>query len=1414
MKSNALRHIGIELYGEKSHKTSGGNMNKILDKKKELLAIIFVVALLGFTALFRSTSYAAVGDVVTSTEQREINGVTYPATGSKVTGTSAIRNATAILYNDGTIIIKGTGQILDYDTAAENPIGKFPNIANAKTVILGGAVTYTGSNILYHAPNIVNAYIEDSVTSVGTLLSIEKIENLRLGSGLTIIGGSAFAKSPLTGGLVIPDTVKEIRQNSFSGYTGTTLHLPNGLEVLDGFANTKITSVNIPNSVKEIGQYAFLNTDIESITIPNGVEIVGGFTGTKLKTINLPDSVTTLTYGAFDGTQLESLTGGLNVTYIGGNSFRGTKVHTIPFKEINYIGARAFDGIGGKLDINLDHLNRVGTNIADGIEFTKDLNLSGTIKIDNSSDTPFFGTTIKNVILKDVTVGSQAGGRYLFTNSKINTVTLLGNNYLQLGSAVINKLDLGECQLGDDYVKLAGADVKNLVWGNQTRLGNDALKDCKFDELTIPKSITSLGSYVFRTANIGKLKIDVTDMTLDKDAFYGLGVGDFQLTTTQLPDQMLRGNTIVNLIISDSLESIGKNVFSNSKITGEGLDLSNTKLSRIADSAFVDLTTNNIILPDTVKSIGSSAFAGVKIKNLNLTDNLTSLGNSAFQAANIEGNIYIGKGITAIDTYTFRYATIGSITMADTVTRLGDSAFASTTFKDSSSFNIGDTVTTIGNYAFQNTNLTEIIIPESVTKIGSQTFIGSKIESAIIPSSVTTLATDAFKGCTSLKTLITRQGVKFNTSVIAGCTSLTKLVILSDIEASASKSNIPSTTMIYCESGSTVETWCNNNTVAYKILTEDGLNELEFGRMPSLVQDSKMVDFDSMSDIVFNVDLGKKPAGASGIKKVMVDNKDLTKDVDYKFNGTKKIIITKKILKTLYNGTHSVSILFDNGTFKSGASIYVMSSTVPVIDPTKPPVALDTVKYEFYKDYPDYLIIPVSLNGATSVTKLKIGSEVVDPDEYYLDDGAIVISYDYLSTLDAGKYRILPTFDDPAITTLNNIQLWVYENAADRAAPYLLQTRIIFRGQSFGLRFDAGVGDLEASNVLALVIDNQMLLPDGRLLPLSSSNVSKVKKIVIDDIVASPSEATRKSEDIYTITPKEINTASPSEATNQTMSLMSSSMHVMSYQLDQVFYVVDNEIHVSGKAISSMKLAEGDHLMGAIFDNTENTSDVRKVILSIMSDKDNGTNTPGNNGTPGNNNGSNNGGNSSSGGNSGSGSHGSNSGGGGSGSGDSSDGPGAKGEDSKVKPVVRDDGGSYNVNPNDLKDVTYTDKDGNLTPNKWIGDSQNWRHTNKDSKLDYGWFLDIDGNWYLLTKETGKDFGTARYGWFHESQDGKWYYLSTKDNKMAKGKVKIDGKDYNFNATNQEPTYYGDNINGWIYDRTKGLPVGCWIEDI
>lgn len=635
---------------------------------------------------------------------------------------------------------------------------------------------------------------------------------------------------------------------------------------------------------------------------------------------------------------------------------------------------------------------------------------------------------------------------------------------------------------------------------------------------------------------------------------------------------------------------------------------------------------------------------------------------------------------------------------------------------------------------------------------------------------------------------------------------------------------------------------------SWSLITEEEIESITKGKSPSLQQEDKLFDFDSSLDIKFNVDLGKKPAGATGITSVLVDNAKLSKN-SYEFNGTNTITIKNSFLKTLCNGNHYVSVLFNNGTFKSGATIYVMGSNVPVVDPNKPPEALDTVKYEFYKDYPDYVIIPVSLNGATQVTKLKVGTEIVDEAYYELDEGAIIIAYDYLRTLDAGKYRVLPTFNDPAITTLNNIQLYVYENAADRAAPYLLQTRILFKGQNFKLKFDSGLGSLEAMNVLALVIDDQMLLQNGTILPFSKTNITKVKKTLIADTPkASPSETIRYTEVVEKdeiATPSEASKASPSEVTMSIMGylvdIFQSPVPMSNDLSSEAFYVVNNEVYVNGSIIAAMELEEGDHLIGAIFDNTEKTTDIKKVILSIPpgggNDNDNGNNDNGNNGNGNNGNGSNgnneNGNNGNAGdpgdsggsdkdNNSGSG-NGGNSGNGGSGSGggknpggnDSSGGSGTTGENSKDKPKVPDDGGTWFVNPNDPTDVTYKDKDGNPAPNKWIGDGEYWRHTNSESKIDHGWFKDTDGTWYLLNKEPGENFGSAKSSWHYENQDGMWYYLSTKNAAMLKGWNQIDGKWYYFTEVNAGQTYYGNNVTGWFFDPTKFIkPLGSmWADE-
>ena len=271
--------------------------------------------------------------------------------------------------------------------------------------------------------------------------------------------------------------------------------------------------------------------------------------------------------------------------------------------------------------------------------------------------------------------------------------------------------------------------------------------------------------------------------------------------------------------------------------------------------------------------------------------------------------------------------------------------------------------------------------------------------------------------------------------------------------------------------------------------------------------------------------------------------------------------------------------------------------------------------------------IPVNMRGATKLTQVRIGSSVVPADDYSVENGLITISSDYLYTLDADKYGISLTFNDCAKTTLS-VKLYVYEKVSDREAPYLIQDTIKFDGSDVELKFDPGKSDLETTNVLSLVVDDTIILPEGSTLPLSRTNVRDIvaayeasleldepfiEEIPEDVTVATPSEPLRPatpSEPDHITTPSEpVRVATPSEPVaskprklsrkEKRIRQLSTLLAAIDNGSDTVFWVNDNTITLSGEYISSMDLLDGNHLIGAIFDNTEKTTDLKKVVLIV-----------------------------------------------------------------------------------------------------------------------------------------------------------------------------------------------------------------------
>ena len=316
--------------------------------------------------------------------------------------------------------------------------------------------------------------------------------------------------------------------------------------------------------------------------------------------------------------------------------------------------------------------------------------------------------------------------------------------------------------------------------------------------VTIPNSVTSIGSYAFQ--------------------------GCFSLTSIIIPNSVtsigyaaFKGcSSLTSITIPNSVTSIGDHAFYDcSSLTSVTIGNSVTSIGSSAFEGCSSLTS--ITIPNSVTSIGSNAFEGCSsLTSVTLGDGVTSIGSYAFYGCSslskpiynahcfafmptsFEGAYIIPDGIKQIASNAFKDCSLlSSITIPNSVTSIGHQAFdqCKSLTKTNYTGDIADwcnikfggatsnpmcyshnlyindqeikdlvipnTVDSIHNYAFYNCrSLTSITIPNSVTSIGSHAFDRcSSLTSITIPNSVTSIGSYAFYSCSSLTSVTLGDGV-------------------------------------------------------------------------------------------------------------------------------------------------------------------------------------------------------------------------------------------------------------------------------------------------------------------------------------------------------------------------------------------------------------------------------------------------------------------------------------------------------------------------------------------------------------------------------------------------------------------------------------------------------------------------------
>ena len=127
------------------------------------------------------------------------------------------------------------------------------------------------------------------------------LEKVELPKGLTEIPGLAFRDCSSLKKIDIPAGVKKINSWAFNSTALESIELPRGLEEIgnSAFSECKLTAIELPQSLKKIESSAFSGNNIERVAFPSGIEIVGGFDNNPLKSVEIPDGVSEIGSSAF-----------------------------------------------------------------------------------------------------------------------------------------------------------------------------------------------------------------------------------------------------------------------------------------------------------------------------------------------------------------------------------------------------------------------------------------------------------------------------------------------------------------------------------------------------------------------------------------------------------------------------------------------------------------------------------------------------------------------------------------------------------------------------------------------------------------------------------------------------------------------------------------------------------------------------------------------------------------------------------------------------------------------------------------------------------------------------------------------------------------------------------------------------------
>lgn len=627
---------------------------------------------------------------------------------------------------DVTVHFNGTtGDIIDGGQCGDNATWYFAD----------GTLTIKGSGAIYDYE-----YIQEDFRAYSTApwCAWDEVKHVVVEEGITHIGAYAF--SILVG--------------------AESVSLPNSLKSIgdDAFFSIGVSSLVIPDNVTEIGYYAFNACEnLETITLPAGLREIGPcfIECDALKTINFggtmeqwlvcgggqstfPTTTSVVCQGG--GTLYRSGTCGNHLTWTldssGKLTISGTgdmsdythdfenNIRTSPWADyrsmirsieigsgVTHIGAWAFK------DTNITSLNIPGNVKSLGAGSFSDnrylVNLTFSSGLKRIESMAFAGSHLSTVVIPD---GVTSIGERAFSNCVRGDI--VNGEWVPSGLTAItipaSVISIGKDMLKtyDEYDLLANVnfggtqDQWNAIGGKDAGVPDTAKLNCA----TAVASGKCGTGVKWSLASNGVLTITGTGKGIMKDYAEG----------SRKPWES-KGD-VKQIIICEGVTHIGDHAFANSPAT-------------------------RVSLPESLTSIGTRAFAGAAITAMTIPGSVTTIGVEVFWGCSDLTSLTICDGVTAIESAFGKCTGLTELVLPDSVTTIGAQAFDGCTGLEEITFSRN--LTSIGYMAFSGcTGLTELVFPDSLKEIGQESFkYCSGLRAVSLGTGLTTIGRMAFDGC-------------------------------------------------------------------------------------------------------------------------------------------------------------------------------------------------------------------------------------------------------------------------------------------------------------------------------------------------------------------------------------------------------------------------------------------------------------------------------------------------------------------------------------------------------------------------------------------------------------------------------------------------------------------------------------------